>query len=261
MYNSTEKAIIFIDGFINLDYKHKRAIIDLYEDFGDLFDNPKPAFNYLKENLGDNALNILKLSLNEDYLNGLLKKYSERNIEILTEQSNDYPTRLLNLPFNPLCLYCKGNTSLLNSDNIFAIVGSRKTAKVIDSTTQDFASKLVNANVTVVTGIATGADLSAIKGSIDSGKIISVMASGSDFWDLDPNRDYVNKIIEKGGLVISEYSPEVPPRAYFYPIRNRIIAGLGDGLLVASGNSKSGACTRQTTRLITEKKFSLFHTA
>ena len=77
MYNSTEKAIIFIDGFINLEYKHKRAIIDLYEDFGKLFDNPKPALNYLKENLNDNASNVLKLSLNEDYINGLFKKYSD----------------------------------------------------------------------------------------------------------------------------------------------------------------------------------------
>ena len=49
MYNLKEKAIIFIDGFINLEYKHKRAIINLYEDIEDLFDNPNPAFNYLKE--------------------------------------------------------------------------------------------------------------------------------------------------------------------------------------------------------------------
>ena len=240
-YNTQEKAIIFIDGFINLEYKHKRAIINLYEDIGYLFDNPKPALNYLKENLGDNAYNIFKLSLNEKYISDLLQKYSDRNIKVLTEESDGYPSRLLGLDFNPLCLYCKGDTLLLNSDKTFAIVGSRKTAKAICSVTQEFASKLSLANVTIVTGIATGGDLSAIKGALDSGKIISVMASGSDYWNLDPNRDYVNKIIEKGGLVISEYSPEVPPRAYFYPIRNRIIAGLSDGLLIVSGDNKSGA--------------------
>ena len=64
MYNLKEKAIIFIDGFINLEYKHKRAIINLYGDIEDLFDNPNPAFNYLKENLNENACNIFKLSLN-----------------------------------------------------------------------------------------------------------------------------------------------------------------------------------------------------
>lgn len=241
MYNLKEKAIIFIDGFINLEYKHKRAIINIYEDIEDLFDNPKPAYNYLKENLNDNACNIFKLSLNNDYINALFTKYQERGITIVTEESDSYPSRLLELDFNPLCLYAKGDISLLNSKNTFAIVGSRKTSKVVLSAVEDFSSKLVNANVTIVTGIAQGADLSAIKGGASSGKVISVMASGSDYWDLDPNRDYVNKIIEKGGLVISEYSPEVPPRAYFYPIRNRIIAGLCDGVLIASGDSKSGA--------------------
>ncbi len=240
-YNAKEKAIIFIDGFINLEYKHKRAIINLYDDIADLFDNPKPAYKYLKENLNENALNIFKLSLNDEYITALFKKYSDRGIKIVTEESDGYPSRLYHLDFKPLCLYAKGNITLLNSKNAFAIVGSRKTSKVVLNAVEDFASKLVNSSVTVVTGIAQGADLSAIKGSFNSGNVISVMASGSDYWDLDPNRDYVNKIIEKGGLVISEYSPEVPPRAYFYPIRNRIIAGLCDGLLVASGDTKSGA--------------------
>ncbi len=240
-YNTQEKAIIFIDGFINLEYKHKRAIIDLYDDIGDLFDKPNLAYEYLKDNLAENACDIFKLSLNVDYITALFKKYSDRGIKIVTEESECYPSRLLSLDFNPICLYCKGDISLLNSDNTFSIVGSRKTAKAICTTTQDFANKLTTASVTVVTGIASGADISAIKGGIDSGKVISVMASGSDYWNLESNRDYLDKIIENGGLVISEYSPEVPPRAYFYPIRNRIIAGLGDGLLVVSGDNKSGA--------------------
>ena len=241
MYNLKEKAIILIDCFINLEYKHKRAIINLYEDIGEFFNNPNLALNYLKDNIGESASNILKLSLNDDFIDTLFKKYSERDLTIVTEESLNYPSRLLNLPFNPLCLYCKGNVSLLNSDKTFAVVGSRKTAKSICSVIEDFSSKLVSSNVTVVTGIASGGDLSAIKGAIGSGKVISVLASGFDYWNLESNRDYINKIIGNGGLVISEYSPEVSPKSYFYPIRNRIIAGLCDGVLIASGEVNSGA--------------------
>ena len=109
MYNSKEKAIIFIDGFINLEYKHKRAIINLYDNIEELFDNPKPALNYLKQNLSDNACNLFKLALNEDYINELFNKYHERGITIVTEESQDYPSRLLCIDFNPLCLYLKGD--------------------------------------------------------------------------------------------------------------------------------------------------------
>ena len=240
MYSKGEKAIIFIDGFINLEYKHKRAIIDLYDDISTFFDYPELALDFLKDNLGENACNIFKLSLNEKFINELFSKYQTRGITIVTEISKNYPDRLRYLDFKPICLYCKGDISLLNSENTFAIVGSRKTENAILSIVKDFAISLVSNGVTIVTGIASGADLYAIKGSVDSGKIISVMASGYDYWQLDPNRDYVKKIMENG-LVVSEYSPEVAPRPYFYPVRNRIIAGLCDGVLIASGDNKSGS--------------------
>lgn len=240
MYTCKEKAVIFIDGFINLEYKHKRAIINLYDSVDDLFSNPNKALNYVSSNLGENASNAIKLALNDNFLNQLLEKYFKRDIKIVTEVSKNYPKRLLPLPYRPICLYYKGDVTLLNSENIFAIVGSRKTDKGILKAVEDYSTNLVNSNVCVVTGIASGVDLSAIKGGMDSGRVISVMACGSDFWNNEANRDYVNKI-SNNGLVISEYSPEVSPRGYFYPIRNRIIAGLCDGVLIASGNYKSGA--------------------
>ncbi len=240
MYTGREKAIIFIDGFINLEYKHKRAIIDLYEDIEELFISPKKALNYARDNLSEKASNVIKLALNDSYINALIDKYESRGINVVTEDSENYPKRLIPLEYRPICLYYRGDLSLLNSENIFAIVGSRKTDKCILKTVEDFSSSLVNSGVCVVTGIASGVDLSAIKGGITSGKVISVMACGCDFWDNESNRDYIKKL-EEVGLVISEYSPEVSPKGYLYPIRNRIIAGLCDGVLIASGNHKSGA--------------------
>ena len=71
------------------------------------------------------------------------------------------------------------------------------------------------------------------------------MAHGTDHIYPESNRSLIEEVM-KNGLVISEYPPETPPNAWRYPIRNRIIAALGDGLLVASGSMESG--TRHTAK-------------
>lgn len=239
-YTLQEKALIFLDGFINLDYKHKRNIISLYDDIKDFFIDFDICLNYLKENLSEKEVNLFKIAKENDFLNILIKKYNDCGIIVLTENSLDYPRRLKYLDFNPICLYCKGKVSLLNSENCFSIVGSRKTMPETLKRVEEYSNVLSTNGVVVITGIAGGADLSAIKGALNSGNIISVMACGADFWELDGNYSYLKKVIEKG-LVVSEYPKEVAPKNYYYPIRNRIIAGLGDGTLIASGEHKSGA--------------------
>ena len=79
MYTLSEKAIIFIDGFINLEYKHKRAIIDIYPNIEDIFTKPEIALNYIKASLGENASNAIKLALCDTFINDLLLKYQKRN--------------------------------------------------------------------------------------------------------------------------------------------------------------------------------------
>ena len=85
----------------------------------------------------------------------------------------------------------------------------------------------------------------AIRGALESGKLISVLAHGFDHVYPECNRDLLSKIMEKG-LAVTEYPPAVAPQKYNFPFRNRIIAGLADGVLVVSGGLKSG--TRHTAR-------------
>ena len=106
--------------------------------------------------------------------------------------------------------------------------------------TQNFSNELSSFGVVIVTGVADGGDKSAILGAMESGNIISVLAGGFNSIDGERNKDLINKVA-KNGLIISEYPPSVPPLAYHYPIRNRIIAGLSKGVLIVSGTLKSGA--------------------
>ncbi len=234
-----ERAIVYLDGLINLEYKHKRKIIDLYQDIGEIFTNPEIAVQYLTQNASQSYAKTFLNGFKDKIYEKIITNSTSEDITAVTEISEDYPKSLLCLENRPLCLYCKGNTKLLNSKNIFSIVGSRKTLVEYSKLAKDFSYQLSNAGVTIVTGVADGGDKSAILGAIDSGNLILVLAGGFDFVDSERNRDLINKASESC-LVITEYPKNVPQLAFHYPVRNRIIAGLSKGTLICSGSLKSG---------------------
>lgn len=252
---NNERAIIYLDLLTHLEYKHKRNIIDLYEDIGTLFENPSICYDYLLNNANDGYAKTFIDGLNAKIYDKVIDEVTSSDITIVTEQSQYYPKSLLNIDFRPLCLYCKGNVKLLNAKNIFSIVGSRKTLPEYLKHCSTISNELSSNGVVIVTGVANGADKSAILGAIDSGNLILVLAGGFNYINSEQNRDLINKTVDNG-LVISEYAPSVPHLAYHYPIRNRIIAGLSKGVLICSGNYKSG--TKYTAQFALDFNKDLF---
>lgn len=240
MINEVEAAVVFLDGLVNLEYKHKVAILDLYENPADLFKDSDIAVNYLRNNVSHAAANTFLYTVKLGCVDEMLEGIYRDGITPVTIYSELYPPRLKYLDFKPLCLYAKGNLDLLDSDKTLGMVGSRKTLPEYLSLTKRVSEKLSNLGVTVVTGVAFGADKAAITGAIDSGNIICVTAAGFNYLKSEANSNLINKVINNG-LCITEYPPSVPPLAFHYPVRNRIIAGLSDAVVIASGNRKSGA--------------------
>ncbi len=253
--SNNERAIIYLDLLTHLEYKHKRNIIDLYKDIGTLFENPSICYEYLLNNASQGYAKTFIDGINAKIYDEIIDNAINGDYVIVTEQSKDYPTSLFNIDFRPLCLYCKGNLNLLNAKNIFSIVGSRKTLPEYLKHCSNISNELSSSGVVIVTGVANGADKSAILGAIDSGNLILVLAGGFNYINSEQNRDLINKTA-KCGLVISEYAPQVPHLAYHYPIRNRIIAGLSKGVLICSGNYKSG--TKYTAQFALEYNKDLF---
>ncbi len=241
MISIREKAYIFLDGFQNLEYKHKRNIINLYNGcLEEIFENTYLAENYFKKNLSNSASNTFINAIKGNFLDNIIEKYEKEKITVITEESSGYPIRLKEIPFNPICLYAKGNIKLLNSKNTFSIVGSRKTLKEYLGYAKDYAEKLSLQNVTLITGVALGVDQNAILGAKPENTVL-VLAGGFNCEKVETNYSLIKKCYENGGLVITEYSYDIPIRNYHYPIRNRIIAGLSDGVLIVSGEFGSGA--------------------
>jgi len=197
----------------------------------------------LAEILQLNKYNAKKIysSLKEIEPNSILEKYSKQNIQVITILDNGYPELLKNIYQPPWVLYCKGDLSLLKENLKIAVVGSREPTSYGVEVTKWLVKKLAENKIIVVSGFAKGIDTKAHEGTIHAGgKTIGVLGGG--FFHLYPKEnEALARIMENEHLLLSEYPPEVPPKKYHFPERNRIISGLTVGTVVVEAKEKSGS--------------------
>ena len=124
------------------------------------------------------------------------------------------------------------------------IIGARKASNYGKKIAFETARELSNLHINTVSGLANGVDSFAHIGSLNGkyGKTIAVLANGLISKDIYPknNIKLYNKIILEGGLIVSEYIIGTKAESYYFPIRNRIVAGLSDKILVTEASKKSG---------------------
>ena len=153
-----------------------------------------------------------------------------------------YPRRLLQIKSFPTKIYALGNTDLLNARHTIGIVGSRKCSEYGIKVANEFSQKLSEKGICIISGMAAGIDGIAHNAAIEEcGKTIAVLGGGFNHIYPPENEWLFHKIVEKGGCVISEYSSEIEADKSKFPIRNRIISGLSDAVLVVEALFKSGS--------------------
>ena len=234
-YSGEEKAIIFADGLDELNYKQKKCFLASVKDGGE---NAQKYADILIKTLGVGVYNKLRDKFYDgEYRQRTLAKLERGGVTCVTLKSALYPEELKNIPVPPLVLYARGNVGLLG-DKKFAVVGSRKSLPQTLESCREICRSL-SERVTVVTGVADGADSAAIKGALPSGKIIAVLPGGHNSG-CAAHAALLAKV-EQSGLSISEFPPRFKAQRYTFILRNRIIAGLTLGTLVVSAAAKSGA--------------------
>ena len=162
-----------------------------------------------------------------------------RTIDI---QDKEYPRLLKEIKNPPKVLYIKGE--ILSDDSCFAIVGTRRCSLYGKQAALEFASDLSEAGLTIVSGLAPGIDTFCHQATLErNGRTIAVLGTGLDEKSIYPqsNLKLAEKIIEKGGAVLSEYPPGTRGAKFTFPQRNRIISGLSLGVLVIEAKERSGA--------------------
>ena len=163
-----------------------------------------------------------------------------KDIKPLFYLDNDYPGRLKNFSDAPILLYSKGTVDL-NAKRIVAVVGTRQPSPYGTSICEKLIEALKDYGVLVVSGLAYGVDITAHRKCLEV-KIptIGVLGHGLNHIYPAPHRQVAERMLENGGL-ISEYRYNTRPEKEFFPMRNRIVAGLCDALIVVETGKKGGS--------------------
>lgn len=164
----------------------------------------------------------------------------ENEIEIIKFEDEEYPEQLKNIKNPPKQLYVKGNLENLKEPGI-AVIGSRHCSNYGRQICKIFTNNLVGYNLNIISGLAVGIDTCAHKACLEAkGKTIAVLPSGFNKIFPKVNEQLVFQILEKGGTVITEYSPDFEKTSESCKQRNRIMSGLAIGTLVIEAEKRSG---------------------
>ncbi|MBQ7886028.1 MAG: DNA-processing protein DprA [Clostridia bacterium] len=171
----------------------------------------------------------------------LLDGLREENVHLIVRGSECYPRLLAHTARPPHLLFCKGNPDL-NDALPFSIVGTRRADSYGLRHTRRIARELAEKGACIVSGLALGVDAAAHWGALDAkGRTVAVLGGALDKLYPAENRTLMERILESGGSVVSEYPPGTAPTRYSFVQRNRIVAGMSLGVLVTQAPHKSGA--------------------
>ena len=166
------------------------------------------------------------------------KSIDYRTIEI---DDSDYPEKLKKIKGMPKKIYVRGKLPDPEKKTV-AIVGARN-ASDYGLTLAKTISRILSLNdVQVISGLAMGIDTAGHLGAIEVDRpTFAVLGCGVDICFPTHNSNVFERILDYGGGIISELEIGTPPLPYHFPLRNRIISGLSDVVIVVEARDKSGS--------------------
>ena len=236
MYSLAEKICILFgnSGVTNSKFFQLWDCFDSAEEFVGNFDKNAEVPKILGENYVG-----LKAALKRKAYDEVIADMEKHGVTAVTCFSQNFPEQLRNIDDVPYVLFCRGNVKLLSTDAL-GVVGTRKISSYGKRVTQDFVSVL-SEYFTIVSGLAYGVDAVVHETTLkEGGKTIAVL--GGALINVYPpaNQGLAERILQSGGLLISEYGMFAPNLSYHFPHRNRLVSGLSKGLLVCQAAAKSG---------------------
>ena len=167
------------------------------------------------------------------------KKFTD--YKIVKKGDNDYPEKLVNIKGAPEQLYVRGK--LPNPDKkTVAIVGARNASDYGLTLAKTISRILTLNDVQVISGLAMGIDTAGHMGALEVEKeTFAVMGCGVDICFPTHNANVFERILDYGGGIMAEVDVGTPPLPYNFPLRNRIISGLSDVVIVVEAREKSGS--------------------
>lgn len=204
---------------------------------------PEAIFEALQEGslqgLSLNELNSLK-NVTHRQIEHLYKSCIEKGIQIYSPDDEAFPISLSEIDDPPNLIFCYGNLEEIHIKPSIAIIGARDADDYAVSAAERISAELSAKGITIISGFARGIDSAAHRAALDSGgQTIAVLGCGISY-DYPRNSRGLKERIAQNGIVISEYFPSSDPKPENFKIRNRIVSGLSDGILVIQAGERSG---------------------
>ena len=237
-YSDMERYWIWLSCVEGIGVKRFYQLLTAFRDPREVWDNvgaPEMRF------LGPKVLAALRTDRSEERMETLFKSLERAGCRAVTRLSDGYPAALGEIYDPPVTIYVRGECPL-DSDRMLAVVGSRRATRDGRRAAAEIAAGLAREGVTVVAGVARGIDTAAHEGALTGGgRTIAVLGCGPDVVYPPENGELVDRILDTGGAIVSEYPPGTAPAAGHFPQRNRIISGMTPGVLLVEGAKGSGA--------------------
>ena len=171
----------------------------------------------------------------------ILEVTERSGIQVIWYWDREYPPQLREIFDPPVLLYARGG-ELQNSLPHVAVVGTRYPTRKGKESSWMLGSGLAENGIPVVSGLALGIDSAVHRGVVErNGRTVAVLGNGIDSVYPASNRKLAYEIMDKGGVVLSEFPPGTPPLKYNFPKRNRIISGLSRAVVIVEAPVRSGA--------------------
>ena len=218
--------------------KTRRALLDRFE-------SPRDVFFADRRELARLELSPAELEALEQRdlhaADGILARCEELDVRVLTMQDAAYPQRLRAIPEPPAVLYVSGRLPDVDGEPVVALVGTRHSSPYGDKMARSIAYELASKGAVVATGLAGGIDSRAAEGALMAGgRVIGVLGVAiNDVYPRWNGRLYDD--VRASGALVSEYPPDAKGTGAWFPMRNRILAGLSLGVAVCEAPERSGA--------------------
>ncbi len=167
---------------------------------------------------------------------------NENGVRLIPMDSTEYPARLQSAHLPPPLLYCKGQWPL-PAGPWLAVVGTRNHTRYGEKVTRSLLAELAQQEpaAVIVSGLARGIDTVAHEQALASGLCTVAVLGGGLTGIYPPENQGLAERIQGQGALLSEFAMTARPLARNFPIRNRVIGGLADAVLVVEAGERSGA--------------------
>ena len=220
-----------------------REMLELYETPEGVFRAFQSRDNWVLNALSEAQRRILSDGSSAGKLQAYEKLMSIHHISAATFADPVYPGRLSWISDPPAILFYQGNPGCLLSHTV-AMVGSRASSYDGRKASEKLARELSDAGVCIVSGLADGIDAAAHRGCL-KGRTPTAAVTGCGLDRVYPsgNQPLRDEILNRGGILLSEYAPGEKPLGWHFPVRNRILTGIADALILMEARIRSGSMT------------------